>query len=255
MLTGRPPFPDGDLTERLLKHVESTPPDIRTLNESVSPKMALVVERMLAKKPEDRQQTPRELYEELKNLPQMSILNSREILEALAGVERKKTKRERGPIIRRRDTPPGLAAIMPELFEEVEDEDATPKKSPTPQPLPPLPIPKRTRRKVIKRPTPVEFVPEDESEPDLDETEPSEPDQGPTRNWPLILATGSGLLLAGAAALFFIMGWQGKWKGKAAAPEIVPQTPEQIAFDRGLDPTLGGNPTKNPSEILIKMSR
>jgi len=46
---GRPgPFPSGDMAERLLKHVEATPPDVRTFSSAVPPGMVVVLSRMLA---------------------------------------------------------------------------------------------------------------------------------------------------------------------------------------------------------------
>lgn len=68
MLTGRPPFPDGGLMERLCKHAESAPMDVRQLNSQVTPALAAVVHKMLAKKPCDRQQTPTQLLEELEQI-------------------------------------------------------------------------------------------------------------------------------------------------------------------------------------------
>jgi serine/threonine protein kinase/DNA-binding XRE family transcriptional regulator len=68
MLTGRPPFPEGGLTERLYKHLAVDPPDIRKLNPRVSPQLARVLLRMLAKRPADRYQTPSELLRDLSSL-------------------------------------------------------------------------------------------------------------------------------------------------------------------------------------------
>jgi serine/threonine protein kinase len=69
MLTGNPPFPDGGLGERILKHLQEEPPDVRKLNPRVSEEMWELLKRMLAKKAEDRFQTPAELLAALKALP------------------------------------------------------------------------------------------------------------------------------------------------------------------------------------------
>jgi serine/threonine-protein kinase len=61
MLTGRPPFPEGGLAERLVKHMSSEPPDVRTFNKQVSGELVEVLEKLLAKKPSQRYQTPQEL--------------------------------------------------------------------------------------------------------------------------------------------------------------------------------------------------
>jgi serine/threonine-protein kinase len=68
LLAGQPPFPEGGLTERLYKHAEAEPPDLRALNPQVSEAAAGVIRRLLAKKPEDRYQTPSDLLRELKTL-------------------------------------------------------------------------------------------------------------------------------------------------------------------------------------------
>ncbi len=65
MLAGKPPFPDGGLTERLYKHIRDEPPDLRHFNRSVPPGLANVLRRLLAKKPADRYQTPTELLRDL----------------------------------------------------------------------------------------------------------------------------------------------------------------------------------------------
>jgi serine/threonine protein kinase len=68
MLAGRPPFGEGGLAERLLRHFESTPPDIRRFNPKVTPAMTVVLLRMLAKKPIERYQNPAELLVDLERL-------------------------------------------------------------------------------------------------------------------------------------------------------------------------------------------
>jgi serine/threonine-protein kinase len=65
MLAGQPPFPEGSLTERIYKHVETEPPDIRSLNPTVPEPLCYVLERLLAKRPEDRYQTPADLLQDL----------------------------------------------------------------------------------------------------------------------------------------------------------------------------------------------
>lgn len=69
MLTGNPPFSEGGLGERILKHLQEEPPDVRQFNPSVSEEMWTLMRRMLAKQPEDRFQTPAELLNALKALP------------------------------------------------------------------------------------------------------------------------------------------------------------------------------------------
>ncbi len=65
MLAGSPPFPDGGLTERLLKHKDEPPADVRDFNARVPDWLAKVVARMLAKDPADRYQSAKELLKAL----------------------------------------------------------------------------------------------------------------------------------------------------------------------------------------------
>ncbi|HTU18851.1 MAG TPA: protein kinase [Gemmataceae bacterium] len=69
MLTGNPPFSEGGLGERILKHLQEEPPDVRLHNPQVSEEMWQLLRCMLAKKPEERFQTPTELLKALKELP------------------------------------------------------------------------------------------------------------------------------------------------------------------------------------------
>ncbi len=69
MLTGHPPFPDGGLGERVYKHLNVEPEDIRRLNPAVPAGLWAVLKRMLAKDPDDRHQTPAALLKDLLHLP------------------------------------------------------------------------------------------------------------------------------------------------------------------------------------------
>lgn len=61
MLTCRPPFPDGTVLQKLLAHQSDPPPDVRELRHDVPDILAAVLATMLAKRPEDRFQTPLDL--------------------------------------------------------------------------------------------------------------------------------------------------------------------------------------------------
>lgn len=66
MLAGKPPFSKGGLGERLVKHLEMPPPDVRFFNPKVSSAFWAILEKMLAKKPDDRYATPADLLRDLK---------------------------------------------------------------------------------------------------------------------------------------------------------------------------------------------
>jgi serine/threonine-protein kinase len=61
MLTGRPPFPEGTVLQKLLAHQSDPLPDIRGVRPDVPESVALVLGQMLAKKPNERFQTPLDL--------------------------------------------------------------------------------------------------------------------------------------------------------------------------------------------------
>jgi hypothetical protein len=65
MLAGRPPFSEGTIPERVIKHTEAPPPDIRLFHPNLSDGVASVLQRMLAKKPEDRYQDLRAVLGDL----------------------------------------------------------------------------------------------------------------------------------------------------------------------------------------------
>lgn len=61
LLAGRVPFPGGNFTEKLLKHQLDEPEAIERLRPEVPANLSQVVRRLMAKKPEERYQTPAEV--------------------------------------------------------------------------------------------------------------------------------------------------------------------------------------------------
>jgi WD40 repeat protein/serine/threonine protein kinase len=61
LLAGRVPFPGGSLTEKLLKHQLETPRPIEALRPEIPAEVAAVLRGMMAKKPQERFQTPAEV--------------------------------------------------------------------------------------------------------------------------------------------------------------------------------------------------
>jgi serine/threonine-protein kinase len=61
LLTGQPPFPGGGLTDKLVRHQLHEPEPVEHLRPDVSPAVAAIVRKMMAKKPEERFQTPAEV--------------------------------------------------------------------------------------------------------------------------------------------------------------------------------------------------
>jgi serine/threonine protein kinase/putative intracellular protease/amidase len=64
-LTGQPPFPTGTMVEKLNQHLKSAPPSILARRPDVPAELARVLEKMLAKDPAQRYQTPGEVAKDL----------------------------------------------------------------------------------------------------------------------------------------------------------------------------------------------
>jgi serine/threonine-protein kinase len=64
-LTGRPPFPGGDAIEKMLKHQLEQPTPVEELRPGLPGPVRDILARMMAKKKEDRLQTPREIVRTL----------------------------------------------------------------------------------------------------------------------------------------------------------------------------------------------
>lgn len=83
MLTGKPPYPEGSLTNKLQAHATKPIPNPHDLNEHVTEGTVAVIQRMMAKKPEDRYQTPAEL---LKDLSSPSLTRGGVVQEMLTAI-------------------------------------------------------------------------------------------------------------------------------------------------------------------------
>lgn len=58
LLTGQPPFPGKSLTQKLLHHQQTPPPSARDLRPEVPQELAELIQRLMAKSPDDRFPTP-----------------------------------------------------------------------------------------------------------------------------------------------------------------------------------------------------
>ena len=66
LLAGHPPFPDGSISERLLKHQIAQPPLITDEPPDAPPALARLCARMMSRKPGDRPQTAIDVASDLK---------------------------------------------------------------------------------------------------------------------------------------------------------------------------------------------
>ena len=73
MLTGQPPFAEGSIAQKLLWHQTRRPKSATEYRSDIPPSLVAVLEKMMAKKPEDRYATPNELAEALLPFTQTRI--------------------------------------------------------------------------------------------------------------------------------------------------------------------------------------
>jgi len=66
-LVGQPPFPEGTPLEKLMRHQTDEPTAVEKLRPEVTPRLARLVRRMMAKDPEQRPRTVAEVVAELQN--------------------------------------------------------------------------------------------------------------------------------------------------------------------------------------------
>ncbi|MCL2744880.1 MAG: serine/threonine protein kinase, partial [Planctomycetaceae bacterium] len=71
MLAGHPPFPEGTVLQKLLQHQGDEPPDIRTFQPDAPVEVAQLIQKMMAKDPRHRFQTPALLLEALVRMAKM----------------------------------------------------------------------------------------------------------------------------------------------------------------------------------------
>jgi eukaryotic-like serine/threonine-protein kinase len=69
VLTGRPPFPEGTVAEKLIWHQTRNPKPIPHFRSDVPPAVVSIVDRMMAKDRARRFQTPAEMVDALDSLP------------------------------------------------------------------------------------------------------------------------------------------------------------------------------------------
>jgi serine/threonine protein kinase len=69
LLTGIPPYPGGDITDKLTRHARAAVPNVADLRPDVPADLAKTIERMMAKQPEDRFASYDELVSALEQAP------------------------------------------------------------------------------------------------------------------------------------------------------------------------------------------
>jgi serine/threonine protein kinase len=111
MLTGRAPFPDGNVLQKLLAHQSEPAPDVREIRPDVPDMLASVIATMLAKQPDERFQTPLDLAAALTScVEQLGLATPAAALPAYMGTWSPPTQfwRRHGPWI----IPAGLLLVI-----------------------------------------------------------------------------------------------------------------------------------------------
>jgi len=67
LLTGRPPFTEGTLAQRLMAHQTKTPAAVENFRPDIPPSLAAILRKMMAKKPDERFPTAKDAAETLFN--------------------------------------------------------------------------------------------------------------------------------------------------------------------------------------------
>ncbi|GEM_PF-2051737 len=68
LLAGRPPFAGGTFMEKLLKHQQQMPPSLHQFRVDLPAEVEAIVTKLMAKRPEERYQTPADLVAELETV-------------------------------------------------------------------------------------------------------------------------------------------------------------------------------------------
>ena len=71
MLTGRPPFSEGTVLQKLLQHQGDAPPDVREYQPGVPPQVSQIIQKMMAKDPRSRYQSASDLVVDLTEVAKM----------------------------------------------------------------------------------------------------------------------------------------------------------------------------------------
>jgi len=96
LLTGVAPYPGGDITDKLTRHAKYPPPDVRDLRTDVPAGIASIIQRMMAKRPEDRFASYDDLFAALDSVPVEEMAKA----SPVASIRLVDTTDDNGPALR-----------------------------------------------------------------------------------------------------------------------------------------------------------
>jgi serine/threonine-protein kinase len=94
LLTGQPPFPEGTLAQRIVKHQTQSPPSIVEKRPDAPPQLVRICRKMMAKAPKDRYQSAEDVARALSDLNPERSLKRAVPLDQTAGEEEAPAARE-----------------------------------------------------------------------------------------------------------------------------------------------------------------
>jgi eukaryotic-like serine/threonine-protein kinase len=120
LLTGQPPFPDGKIAQKLIWHQVRQPTPVRQVRPEVPEGLSAIVEKMMAKTPAQRYQTPLEVVEALRPWTTEPVAPPREeemprLSPAVAPTVPTTANRQSGPVlVKRQPNPAGPESRLAE---------------------------------------------------------------------------------------------------------------------------------------------
>jgi len=279
LLTGSPPFPGGDIADKLTRHCQEPAPDVRTLRPAVPAPLAALVRKMMAKKPANRFSNYQELIDSLDRISAKEVDASPmpneggEVLFAIIDEDDSEDNTSPGreksePLFALIDeSDPGLPSLAPEptptaasslylppLADLAEfEEERTPRTCLPSQPVPrPAPLSRAKVREMITDAILEPEVEEVEEEEQYDNLPPifgSRRYQDPTRK--LVLTYS----LIGLGVFFFIVGVHQLYLASVSQPtfEVQSEATEDFApasrvlLKKNSDETRPARPAKSKS--------
>jgi serine/threonine protein kinase len=212
MLAGLAPFGKGTLPERIIQHMKTAPPDVRKLNKSVPEYLVAIINRMLAKKPDDRYQNPTTLLHDLENPDTVAVTGKR--VPATG-------KLERGPA-RKQTIDPTMVIDKKEYDEGIQE---------------PKPIKNSKPKKVVSAPVADRDKEDEEPPPRDDYDEPMEPidletssaeipsKKKPVKNSPIWIVVTAGSVAVLLLVLIITLIFGGRTPPKPKDPDPPPNRP------------------------------